>query len=198
MKNEEEVKVAGERFNPEKANSLLSEKRYKLLDPDHVLTYFNVEQGNVMADLGAGNGFFTLPIAKKTDTTVYAVDIEPHMLELLKQRADKEDIRNITYIESGLYDIKLDDNLVDKAMISLVLHEVPDLSKALEEVKRILKHGGQVLIIEWEAKRSEMGPPFEDRIASTEMENILRNNGFKVDVKSFNEDIYVLKGIASK
>jgi ubiquinone/menaquinone biosynthesis C-methylase UbiE len=189
--------VAGERFNPEKANSLLSEKRYKLIDPENVLTYFNVEQGNVVADLGAGNGFLTLPIAKKTETTVYAVDIEPHMLELLKQRADKEDIRNITYIEGGLYDIKLDDNSVDKAMISLVLHEVADLSKALGEVKRILKHGGQVLIIEWKAKRSEIGPPFEDKISSTEMEKILRNNGFNVDIKSFNDTIYALKGTAS-
>ncbi|WP_078594765.1 class I SAM-dependent methyltransferase [Evansella clarkii] len=190
--------MAGERFNPEKADKLLSEKRYKVLDPQKVLDYFEVEQGNQVADLGAGNGFFTIPVARRTGAPVYAVDIEPKMLELLDERAKGEGLTNIAYVVSNLENIQLDDNTADKAIISLVLHEVPDLTKALQEVKRILKPGGQVLVIEWEAKESEMGPPLHERIGSQDMVNILSENGYKTEVTHFDEAIYGLKGTVSE
>ncbi|MEK4671287.1 MULTISPECIES: class I SAM-dependent methyltransferase [unclassified Niallia] len=72
-----------------------------------------LEEFENVADLGAGNGYFTLSLTKKSKM-VYAVDIEPRMLKLLMERAEKENISNIRYVESNLEDIKLEKNIVDR------------------------------------------------------------------------------------
>jgi 16S rRNA A1518/A1519 N6-dimethyltransferase RsmA/KsgA/DIM1 with predicted DNA glycosylase/AP lyase activity len=81
--------MAGHIFNPEHADKLLDPKRIELLPPEKIIDELTLRNDDIIADLGAGNGFFTLPLAKNTSQTVYAVDIEPKMLELLKKRAKK-------------------------------------------------------------------------------------------------------------
>ncbi|MFD1608718.1 class I SAM-dependent methyltransferase [Oceanobacillus luteolus] len=187
--------MSGERFHPSKANKLIDPKRYELLVPNKIIKDFGVGEGDIVADLGAGNGFFTIPLAEKTKTIVYAVDIEPKMLELLKERAKKANIDNIQYVLSDLEEIKLDDHSVDKAVISLVLHELPNLQQALKEVKRILKSGGQLYLLEWEEVESEMGPPLHERISSSDMIEILKKQGFAVEMSYSNDSVYGLTGV---
>ncbi|MGV3487235.1 MAG: class I SAM-dependent methyltransferase, partial [Tuberibacillus sp.] len=115
------------RFNPEKASLLLDPSRKEKLPPNKILALLELEKGNVVADLGSGNGFFTVPIAKSTETTVYAVDIEPKMLEGLKEYAKQEGVDNIQTITSDLANIQLPNNSVDKIFSSLVMHEVSDM-----------------------------------------------------------------------
>lgn len=178
--------MADKRFNPEKANVLMSADREKLLPPDQIIGHLDIQSNDVIADLGAGNGYFALPMAKSTKQFVYAVDIEPQMLAMLKENANQEQLENITYVESNLDQIQLEADSVNKVMISLVLHEVPDLDKTLSEIKRILKPGGNILIIEWEAVQTESGPPLHHRIASEEMVNVLEKNGFDAEVIPLN------------
>ncbi len=182
----------GHRFNVEKASLLVAENRYKALPPDQIIKHLEIKKDDIAADLGAGNGFFTLPIAKATENTVYAFDIEPKMLSLLEERAAEEKIDNITTIESSLEPIKLLDQSVDKLLISLVLHEVPNLQKTLAEMKRILKPNGAGMIIEWEAKETESGPPLHERIPSEELANIVKKVGFTAETISLNESYYAL------
>lgn len=190
--------MSGERFDPRKANVLIDPKRFKLLQPDKIIESFGVVEGEMVADLGAGNGFFTIPIAEITKTTVYAVDIEPEMLELLKLRSKEANLNNIQFVVSDLEEIRLNDHSVDKAIISLVLHEIPNLAKALTEVKRILRSGGQLFILEWEAVESEMGPPLHERISSRDMMEILKKHGFNVEMTFIKEAIYGLTGTLTK
>lgn len=93
---------------------------------------------------------------------------------------------------SDLEAVNLPDHSVDKAIISLVLHEVPNLDKAINEAKRILKSGGQLLIVEWEKVTSESGPPLHHRISSSELSDVLKNHGFSVELTHKNEAIYQL------
>ncbi|EGL82346.1 Methyltransferase type 11 [Caldalkalibacillus thermarum TA2.A1] len=158
--------MTGHRFHPDKADKLVDPKRREKLNPDALLSKLGFKDGERIADLGAGNGFFTLPMAKISSEPVYAVDIEPQMLAKLKERAEKEGLDHIRYIESDLESITLEDHAVDKVFIAFVLHEVGNLSKALCEVKRILKPGGKGLILEWEAVEMEEGPPLHERIHS--------------------------------
>ncbi|MHA6252714.1 class I SAM-dependent methyltransferase [Oceanobacillus sp. CAU 1775] len=189
--------MSGKRFDPSKANKLIDSKRYKLHDPNKLIEVFGVEEGEVVADLGAGNGFFTIPLGEKTKTIVYAVDIEPKMLERLRERANEANVENIQYVISDLEKVNLDDHSVDKAFISLVLHEVLNLQKVLTEVKRILKTKGRVFILEWEALESEMGPPLHERISSSNMIEILKKQGFAVEISYSNDTIYGLTGIVN-
>ncbi|MGJ9384614.1 class I SAM-dependent methyltransferase [Salipaludibacillus sp. CF4.18] len=192
--------MAGERFNPKKADKLIDPKRFELLQPDKVIDSLGLREGDTVADLGAGNGFFTIPLAEKTKSKVYAVDIEPDMLSLLKERSEQmnSNITNIHYVVSDLEEIKLESHSIDKAISSLVLHEVPNLQKALHEIKRILRPGGQLFIIEWEAVESEMGPPLHERIGSDEMIEIVKERGFEVERTLEKDSIYGLSATLRK
>lgn len=184
--------MSDKRFNPEKAKSLMRAERKKLLPPNKIIEHLNLASNDTVADLGAGNGYFTLPIAKKTKL-VYAVDIEPKMLDMLAVNADEEKIKNIQYVESDLEHIHLDDNAVDKVIISFVIHEVGSVKNTLQEIKRILKPGGEMLLIEWEAVQTESGPPLDHRIPSKDMVKTLKENDFEVELIQLNEANYAVK-----
>ncbi|RLQ90252.1 class I SAM-dependent methyltransferase [Planomicrobium sp. Y74] len=178
------------RFNPEEAAVLYSEERIASLPPEKIVEYLNLNKDDAIADLGAGNGYFTLPLAAKTENQVFAVDIEPKMLALLQELAEKEGVANIRYIESDLENIQLNDCSVDKVMAAFVIHEVPDPAKALREIKRLLKPDGKFLLIEWETVETEIGPPLEDKVSSADMSALLEQNGFTADIIQLNEKNY--------
>lgn len=185
--------MTGHRFNPEEADHLLSEERKKQLPYDKIIEKLNLKPTDVVADLGAGNGYFTIPMTHYTKETVYAVDIEPKMLEILKNRAAKDQIENIHYVISDLESIPIDDESVNKVLVSFVIHEVPNIENALNEIKRILKSDGIVLFVEWEAVESETGPPLYERIPSKELSQILQNNGFQTTAFRLNSANYVIQ-----
>lgn len=185
--------MSDKRFDPSKANKLFAEERRKLIPPESVLAYLQVNEGDAVADLGAGNGYFTVPIAKKTGNTVYAVDIEPKMLDLLKANANDEQLTNIQYVVSDLENIQLEANVVNKVFVAFVIHEVTDINKALGEMKRILKPGGQILLLEWEAVETESGPPLDHRIPSGKMIETLKENKLQAEVIHLNPANYLVK-----
>ncbi|GAA0601433.1 class I SAM-dependent methyltransferase [Virgibacillus siamensis] len=187
--------MTDKRFNPEKAHKLMSADRRQKLPPEEVITYFNLDRNDRVADLGAGTGYFTIPMAKRTKE-VFAVDIEPKMLGLLKDIAGGEQVDNIHYVESDLDHIRLDDNSVDKVMISFVIHEVPDINQTLREIKRILIPGGQLFMIEWEAVETESGPPLDHRIPSEDMLRSLDNSGFEAESIQLNPENYAFKALS--
>ncbi|KMM36885.1 class I SAM-dependent methyltransferase [Guptibacillus hwajinpoensis] len=184
--------MAGKRFKPSKADRLLDPKRREFISPEQVMTELDVKATDHVADLGAGNGYFTLPLAEVVEK-VYAVDIEKQMLDLLRKRASETDgADNIDYVVSSLEQINLPDRVADKAIAAFVIHEVPDLTKAFQEFKRIIKPGQKLLILEWEAIEMDMGPPIEERISSAMMKEIFVENGLEPVVKHFNEAVYAV------
>lgn len=183
------------RFNPNKTELLYSEDRRAMLPVEGVIQYSNLSIEDTVADLGTGNGYFTLPVAKKIERQVYTVDIEPKMLTMLKELAEKEEVGNIRYIESDLENIQLNDRSVDKVMAAFVIHEVTDPAKALREIKRILKPDGKFLLIEWKTVETEIGPPLADKISSQDMVVLLEQNGFVTEIIQLNERNY---GIIAK
>lgn len=89
--------MAGHRFHPEKAEKLLDPKRKEIIAPEQAIEILQIGIQDVIVDLGAGNGYFTVPMAKKTKEKVYAVDVQQEMLEFLKKHAEKEQVDNIEY-----------------------------------------------------------------------------------------------------
>lgn len=184
--------MTGHRFNPEKADKLIAPQRKELIDLEKVVELLDIQETDSLADFGAGNGFFTIPFAEKTKETVYAVDIEPKMLDLLKERAEQVGAGNIQYIESNLEEIELDDHLVNKGIVAFVMHEIPNMVKALAEFTRIIRPNGRLLILDWEAVESEMGPPLHHRISSTDMQAFLKKNGLNSKITLLHEAIYAI------
>lgn len=182
----------GHRFNPEKAGKLLNPKRKQIVSPENVMELFELKRSDTVADLGAGNGYFTVPFAQNTEQTVYAVDIEPKMLDFLKEHAESKSVNNIKYIESNLENIPIPNSTANKILIAFVIHEVPDRVKVYNELKRIKKDKAKMVIVEWQAAESEMGPPLKERIPSQELKTELENNGFKADVTELNNQVYAI------
>lgn len=180
--------MADKRFNPEHAAKLLDPKRKELLPTDLFIQMLQLQETDHVADLGAGNGFFTIPFAKKTNGTVYAIDIEPSMLDALKERVGDEGINNIEYLISNLESINMPDSSVEKIFCSFVMHEVPNREKAISEMKRILKPHGMAVILDWKkVDEVTMGPPNAHRLQSEDLANEFKNVGFDVSITYPNE-----------
>ena len=182
--------MAGKRFKPGNADRLLDPKRKEIISPELVIAHLGVKATDHVADLGAGNGYFTLPLSKAAEK-VYAVDIEKQMLDLLQKRVSEENLAgDIEYVVSSLEQINLGNHVADKAIAAFVIHEVPDLTRAFQEFKRIIKPGQKLLVLEWEAIEMDMGPPFHERISSEKMMQIFKENGLEPEIHHFHESVY--------
>ncbi|AOV06862.1 class I SAM-dependent methyltransferase [Sporosarcina ureilytica] len=151
------------------------------LPPKQLFDLIPIQQSDNFLDLGAGTGYFTIPAAKMVDGTVYAVDIDCEMLEIIKTKAHDEKLTNIETIEGNFSPIPLPDHAVNIALASLVLHEVKPLNETLTEIHRVLKDGGHFVCVEIEKKdNSPDGPP---RIHFSVMEQELLKAGFTIQDK---------------
>lgn len=168
------------RFDPAMMKKLDSPERRKQLPPDRLLEKLPVGEGETLLDLGAGTGYFTLPAARLTKGKVMALDVEPRMLEVLKQRAEEEGLSHVETVEGVVEEIPLPDASVNHVIASLVLHEVEPLAKGVEEIQRVLQSGGTCFCLEWDAKETEQGPPLHHRIASPQMEKAMEAAGLTV------------------
>src|ERR1700745_3894965 len=88
-------------FDPASAHKLENPERLTWMPPDEVITLLALESGNDVADIGAGTGYFALPMAKAVDPgKVYAVDLQPEMLNLLRQKLSAPGaVRNVELVE---------------------------------------------------------------------------------------------------
>ncbi|MFC4767676.1 class I SAM-dependent methyltransferase [Effusibacillus consociatus] len=182
------------RFDPKNIHKLDNPERRTLLPPTEILAELNIQEKDDVADIGCGPGFFTIPAAKMTNGTVYAVDVEPQMLDYIKEKSAAEGVANIKLVQSDAEKIDLPDASVDKVFCAFVLHEVGDLQQGLMEIKRILRSGGKLLVFEWEKKVTESGPPVEERLDATVLEKKIQAIGFKTKIFRPNPNHYMILG----
>ena len=148
--------------------SLDDPKRDEYQKPDEVLKALALRPGEVVADIGAGSGYFALRFARAVGDAgrVYAVDISPDMVRHLNRRLRDAGVRNV--VDGALPDPDdplLPDASVDRFVIVDTWHHVEDQAKYLALMKRMLKPGGQVVHIDFQKRELPIGPPHgnEDR-----------------------------------
>lgn len=168
------------RFNPDNMAKLESPERKKMLPAEQLLDLLDIRSDMSVLDLGAGTGYFAIPAAGRTEGTIYTLDVEPKMLERIRERAEEQGLSNIQTVEGVFEHIPLEDQCVDRVIASMVLHEAEPLEQALLEMKRVLKVGGRCMCLEWEKVPSEMGPPIHHRIHSDELKAAFVQAGFQV------------------
>jgi ubiquinone/menaquinone biosynthesis C-methylase UbiE len=121
--------------------------------PDKLIERSGIKQGMTVLDLGCGSGAFTTFVAKAVGEQgkVYAVDIQPKMLQQLERKLAKpenQDIRNIELKETSAYELPFEDETLDLVYMVTVLQEIPDRGRALREIKRVLKPSGILAVSE--------------------------------------------------
>jgi ubiquinone/menaquinone biosynthesis C-methylase UbiE len=154
------------RFDPAGLDRLLSPERAIWLPPDKIVDMLSLDSGLRVLDFGAGPGFLTMPIARRLDPTgaVVAADVEPIMLRHLLQRANKAGVTNAWPVVCDNRRLPFDDATLDRALLSLVLHEVEEPRLLLTEVSRVLRLGGSMVVVEWHPWHTEHGPDVSDRL----------------------------------
>ena len=130
-----------------------SDLRRKMQSPEKVIQRSGIQKGMQVLEVGCGSGAITTFVARAVGNkgNVYALDIQPKMLQQLEKKLSQpknRDITNIKLIESNAYDLPFDDNSLDLVFMITVFGEIPDRNKALQEIKRVLKPGGILAITE--------------------------------------------------
>ncbi len=130
-----------------------SDLRRKMQSPEKVIQRSGIQKGMQVLEVGCGSGAITTFVARAVGNkgNVYALDIQPEMLQQLENKLsqpENKDIINIKLIESSAYDLPFDDNSLDLVFMVTVFGEIPDHNKALQEIKRVLKPGGILAITE--------------------------------------------------
>jgi ubiquinone/menaquinone biosynthesis C-methylase UbiE len=166
------------KFNIKSIEKLDNPERRRTMPPEETLLKFKIEDNGTLLDVGCGTGYFTVPASKLLENNkVIGIDISPEILEVAKEKA--QGINNIDFIASGEYTFPVESESIKYVLISNVIHEVLDKARYFKEVKRVLKDDGYFLIIDWEKRKMEMGPPMNERISRDEMIELCRTSGFK-------------------
>ena len=143
-----------------------------------VLSNLDIKEGMMAAEFGCGSAVFSIALAKKLSKgRVYALDIQEEKLSAVKAKAIHEQANNILTILCDLETAKgstLQDATLDVVLITNVLFQVENKNIILEEAKRVLKSGGQILVVDW------LKPgPFSPKIGMIKPEEV-KNLGAKI------------------
>ncbi len=174
-----------------------SRQRESLIPPEVLISQMPIEKTHTLLDVGAGTGFFTIPMAESTSGKVYALDPDGRMLSVIAGKAQEKGLTNIELIQEHLESSGIQNNSIDFVMASLILHEVGSLAKALSDIYQVLKTGGHLLFLEYEKDDLIIeGPPMAIRIGSAELERALSAAGFdSVKNTRINEAIYTVLAV---
>lgn len=156
-------------------------------DPSSNLAKLGLTEGMKVADIGAGSGFYTLIAAKQVGSTgrVYAVDVQKDLLERIRSTGSTQGFHNIEVVWGNAEKIggsKIRESLIDRAIASNVLFQIEKPDEFVLEIKRILKPGGKVLVVDW-SEVSMLGP--KTVVSSLKAQAMFEKAGFKLD-QSFN------------
>ncbi|MFA9377617.1 MAG: class I SAM-dependent methyltransferase [Lachnotalea sp.] len=182
------------KFDVNNKNKLDNPKRREMLPTNKVLSEIGLKAGDKFADIGCGIGYFSVPAAKVIgdEGKVYALDVEPQMIEALEEKIIENNLSNIQTILSEGFDFKLESESSSYAFMCTVLHEIEDKIKMINEAKRILVKEGKIVIIEWVKRESDWGPPTSHRVDSSEVAELFAECGFHdTTVVELNEHFYI-------
>jgi ubiquinone/menaquinone biosynthesis C-methylase UbiE len=123
-------------------------------DPDLGLRLLKVAKGSTVGDVGAGSGFMSLRLARLVGPQgrVYAVDVQPGMLQLLQQNAAKAKVANVVPVLGGIDDPKLPAGELDLIIMVDVYHEFSQPQRMLQRMHEALKPGGRLALFEYRAE----------------------------------------------
>jgi len=151
---------------------------------DEVLSKLALKPGMVVADIGAGSGLFSRPLAKAVAPAgkVYAVDVQQDLLDYINKRDKDENIRNIQTVLGEFNDPKLPARDVDLAFINDVLHHIQNRAVYLKALGGYIKANGRIVIIEM--NKNDPNTPHKSQpellVGREEIQQWMSDAGFKL------------------
>jgi len=181
------------KFDVKNKNKLDNAKRREMLPPEKTLISLGLKSDDIMADIGCGIGYFSIPASKIVGNSgqVIALDVSDEMLREVEKKVLEGNIHNIEMVLTEENRLKLEDGKIAFAFISTVLHEIEHKEKLINEIKRSLKNNGRIAIVEWQKISGEFGPPIDHRLDKMDLVKMLNSLGFsKISTIDIGNDFY--------
>jgi ubiquinone/menaquinone biosynthesis C-methylase UbiE len=184
-------------FTHQSAHRFGSAERQAWLEPDEVFERLEITPGMNIADIGAGMGYFAMPLAARLTAggRVYAVEIRPEML-----RALADEIAPgvpVDLVGGSAAATTLPDESQNIVFFGNVWHELGERDAALAEAERLLRWAGRIAIVDWRADCAPPpGPPSHQRVAGFEVSEQLRQTGWQgIEARRVGAYSYLVTGL---
>jgi SAM-dependent methyltransferase len=150
--------------------------------PDKALDAIGLTSGSTVADVGAGSGYFTTRMARRVGNggKVYAVDIQPQMLELLGERLRREQIDNVVTVLGTVDDPRLPSAALDLILMVDVYHEFSQPQIMLRRLREALSGTGRLVLLEYRKEDPSVPIRFEHKMSVAEAKLEVESEGFQL------------------
>lgn len=172
--------AANHRFDdPERWSKVFDDpKRDAWQKPDVVVAELRLSASDVVADIGAGTGYFTARLARVVPRgKVLAVDIEPKLIEHMKQRAEREGTANVEVVLGSPSDPRLPRG-VNVVLVVDTYHHIAERTEYFRRVRERLATGGRVVIVDFKMGKLPVGPPDDHKLAPDVVEREMTQAGY--------------------
>ncbi|MBP7006930.1 MAG: class I SAM-dependent methyltransferase [Candidatus Pacebacteria bacterium] len=153
-------------------------------DPVKNLKAFGIKEDMLVADLGAGTGFYTIVAAEMAPLgKVYAIEIQKDFLDTIQNKAKEQKLENVHCLWGDVEKkcgTKIKDQIIDRVIASNILFQVENKDRFIEEAKRILKKEGKLLFIDWSIDSTFKGNELK-ALSKDKAKNLFEIKGFKLD-----------------
>jgi ubiquinone/menaquinone biosynthesis C-methylase UbiE len=134
--------------------------------PEQIMDVLGIAEASVVADVGAGSGWFTVRLARRVGPNgrVFSQDVQSEMLNAISRRVLREGLTNVTPIQGYGSDPRLPSNTLDGIVLVGVYYEIADKITMLRNLGKALKPQGRIGVIDFKLQGGGPGPPMEERI----------------------------------
>ncbi|MEP7117645.1 MAG: methyltransferase domain-containing protein [Acidobacteriota bacterium] len=150
--------------------------------PSKAIKALKIGAGQVVADIGAGSGYYTVRLAREVGVTgqVYATDIQPGMLGLLARNVAKANLRNVTTVLGTAEDPHLPADVLDLALMVDVYHELAAPQVFIRRLRTALKRTGRLVLLEYRKEEPRIPIRPEHKMSVAEVRQELEPEGFRL------------------
>lgn len=165
------------------ADWLVRDEREMEEEPDKALDLIGIAQGQTVADVGAGVGYFTWRLAQRVGPSgkVYATDIQPRMLERLKKNITERRLKNVETILGAEDDPRLQPGSTDLILLVDVYHEFSQPQKMLRKMRAALRPQGRLVLLEYRKEDPTVPIRFEHKMTVEEVRAEIEPEGFRFE-----------------
>ncbi len=162
--------------------SLPDATRREWYNPEKILQNVGLREGMVLADVGCGEGFFSILASKIVGKKgkIYAVDVDSSAVEKLKTKAKAENLTNIVAKAGKAEETVFCRGCVDVVFYSMDLHDFQDPVKVLANANEMVKPDGLVVDLDWKKIKMDFGPPLSIRFSEQYVQELLESQGLQV------------------
>ncbi len=180
-------------FDPARADRLEdAAARYQVCSRDELVAAVDPQPTDALADLGSGTGFYTDDLAPHVEQ-LHAVDIQPEMHELYREKGVPD---NVELVTSGIESLPFDDGGLDGGFSTMTYHEFAT-PEALAELARVIRADGRLTVVDWDAAGDgERGPPVDERYSADEAADGLQAVGFEIRAVQSRPETFLLVALA--